>query len=138
MWRSWGALPQVLLPAGDTATMTGTISRPRSRFGEFARERREELGISVQELAQAAGISASHLSKIERNLISPSYLVVATVCKSLDLDILKLNAKVKCSREIDDQLIDGLCELNIAPEIIEELLTLSMPARKTLAEHLRH
>jgi transcriptional regulator with XRE-family HTH domain len=118
--------------------MTGTIGRPRSRFGEFARERREEVGLSILELALAAGISASHLSKIERNLIAPSYPVVMTICRSLNLDILELNAKVKRSREVDDQLIETLSRLNVVPEIIEELLTLSMSARETLVTHLRH
>jgi transcriptional regulator with XRE-family HTH domain len=118
--------------------MTGTIDRPRSRFGEFARERREALGITVQELAHAAGISASHFSKIERDLIAPSYSVVLTICRSLKLDILELNAKVKCSREIDDQLIQRLSERNVSPEFIEELLTLSMPARESLVKHLQH
>jgi transcriptional regulator with XRE-family HTH domain len=117
--------------------MTDSIERPRSRFGEFARERREELGISVQELADAARISASHLSRIERNLIAPSYSVVMAICKRLGLDILELNAKVKRSREIDDQLIERLAELNVPPEVGQELLTLSMPAREVLLQHLR-
>jgi transcriptional regulator with XRE-family HTH domain len=117
--------------------MTDSIGRPRSRFGEFARERREELGITVQELADAARISQSHLSRIERNLIAPSYSVVMTICRSLKLDILELNVKVRRSRAIDEQLIERLAELDAPPEVGQEFLTLSMPAREVLLQHLR-
>jgi transcriptional regulator with XRE-family HTH domain len=113
------------------------MQQPRSRFGEFARERREELGITVQELADAARISQSHLSRIERNLIAPSYSVVMTICRSLKLDILELNAKVRHSRAIDEQLIERLAELNVPLEVGQEFLTLSMPAREFLIQHLR-
>ena len=45
----------------------------RYSFGAFLRERREELGLSVRELAKNLGISAVYLSDIERgNRNAPS------------------------------------------------------------------
>jgi transcriptional regulator with XRE-family HTH domain len=93
--------------------------------------------MSILELAEATGISPSHLGKIERNLISPSYRVVTAICRSLNLDILELNRKVKYSRELDDRLVAMLTSLETPPEVAQELLSLSLAARETLVKHLR-
>jgi transcriptional regulator with XRE-family HTH domain len=117
--------------------MTGTIARPRSRFGEYARARREELGLSVLELAEAVGISPSHLGRIERNLVSPSYMVVTTICRSLNLDILELNQKVRYSRHVDDQLIGVLGTLDVPCKVSQEFLSLSLEAREAFLKYLK-
>jgi transcriptional regulator with XRE-family HTH domain len=93
--------------------------------------------MSVQELALGAGISPSHLSRIERNLISPSYMVVTTICRSLKLDILEINQQVRYSRHVDDRLTEVLAAHDVLPEVSREFLSLSLQARETLVKYLR-
>lgn len=42
------------------------------RYGELIRRSREEVGLSMRELAERAGVAASTVSRIEANRVSPS------------------------------------------------------------------
>ena len=57
----------------DLKNIVESNTLDRYSFGAFLRERREELGLSVRELAKNLGISAVYLSDIERgNRNAPS------------------------------------------------------------------
>ncbi|MFO8175499.1 MAG: helix-turn-helix transcriptional regulator [Longimicrobiales bacterium] len=73
------------------------------RFGQFLRERREELratdpGFSVRKVAQRIGIQPSYLSKVERGEVAPpSEATIQKLAAELDVDsdvLLALAGKV--------------------------------------------
>ena len=53
-------------------------------FGERIRERRKELGLSLEELAARTGLTASFLSLIERNINNPSLDSLYRIAEALD------------------------------------------------------
>lgn len=54
------------------------------------RERRIEKGMTIASLSRKSGVSAAHLSDIEKNFKSPSLLVMVRIAKALDVDITEL------------------------------------------------
>lgn len=54
-------------------------------FGERIRERRKELGLSLEELAARTGLTASFLSLIERNINNPSLDSLYRIAEALDV-----------------------------------------------------
>jgi transcriptional regulator with XRE-family HTH domain len=56
-------------------------------LGQRIRERRQELGLSLRELAERVGLTASFLSQIERNLASPSIDSLRKVSDALEVPI---------------------------------------------------
>ncbi|WP_430815126.1 helix-turn-helix domain-containing protein [Carboxylicivirga sp. RSCT41] len=57
------------------------------RLGERIKERREALGLSLGELSNAAGVSASLLSQIEHKKASPSLNTLKSIANSLNTTI---------------------------------------------------
>jgi len=51
------------------------------------RARRRRLGLTLQELAQKAGLSAPFLSQVERNQATPSITSLISIAQALDVDI---------------------------------------------------
>ncbi|MDG9703731.1 helix-turn-helix transcriptional regulator [Streptomyces sp. DH37] len=51
--------------------------------GAAARERREELGLRAEEVAEAAGISRGHLLALERGQYEPSAPTYMRICEAL-------------------------------------------------------
>lgn len=65
-----------------------TPSRSRSfAIGRLLRERRQYHRWTLAEVSQKTGISKSTLSKIENDLISPSYRTILQLCSGLDIEI---------------------------------------------------
>jgi transcriptional regulator with XRE-family HTH domain len=56
-------------------------------LGEILRGLREERRISIVNLAEAVGVSSSHISQIERNLSSPSISMLRKIAQVLDVPI---------------------------------------------------
>lgn len=54
------------------------------------KEIRQEKGLTIAALSRKSGVSAAHLSDIEKNFKSPSLLVMVRVAKALDADITEL------------------------------------------------
>ena len=54
-------------------------------LGERVRERRKELGLSLEELAARTGLTASFLSLIERNINNPSLDSLYRIAEALDV-----------------------------------------------------
>ncbi len=63
--------------AGDDAPLVGMLIRARRR----------KLGMTLQELGDAAGVSISHLSVIERDQATPSLGTLAQIARHLDVDL---------------------------------------------------
>ena len=56
---------------------------PALAFGETVREKRFELGLSQEELANAAQIERSHMGKIERGEHLPNLVLILRLAKAL-------------------------------------------------------
>ena len=52
-------------------------------IGEVIKQRRMELKLTQEELAEQSGVSARHIANIEKGRINPSYEVLATLKKRL-------------------------------------------------------
>lgn len=58
---------------------------PALAFGEAVREKRFELGLSQEELANAAQIERSHMGKIERGEHLPNLILILRLAKALSV-----------------------------------------------------
>lgn len=58
-----------------------------SSLGPRLRARRKALGLSLRSLAARAGVSASFLSQVERELVSPSIQTLTAVSRALEVPI---------------------------------------------------
>ena len=58
---------------------------PALAFGEAVREKRFELGLSQEELANAAQIERSHMGKIERGEHLPNLVLILRLAKALSI-----------------------------------------------------
>lgn len=67
----------------------GKRSKPdiRERFGDAVRARREELGMTQEDLADKAGIHRTYLSDIERGSRNLSLINIERVAAALELPI---------------------------------------------------
>ncbi len=63
---------------------------PPNTLGEFVQSRREELGISMRELARRSQVAHSFLSVLERDLGFASEAVLARIAKALELPFEEL------------------------------------------------
>lgn len=54
------------------------------------KEVRQEENMTISALSRRSGVSAAHLSDIEKNFKTPSLLVMVRVAKALNVDITKL------------------------------------------------
>ncbi|MDO8723327.1 MAG: XRE family transcriptional regulator [Syntrophales bacterium] len=55
----------------------------KKTIGQFIREKREELGLSVRQLAERAGVSDVHIGYIEKSKRDPSFKVLSQVISAL-------------------------------------------------------
>ena len=73
------------------------------------KERREQLGISQKELADACGITQSHLCDIEQGRNKPSIDVAVRIARVLKVRSIKFFEQQKGGEEVDVQaLYDAL------------------------------
>lgn len=61
-------------------------------IGKALRERRAHHGWTLADVAEKTGVSRSTLSKIENDLISPSYQTILQLCSGLEIEIRDLIA----------------------------------------------
>src|SRR5258708_18274311 len=64
--------------------------RSQTNIGHPLRERRRELDRTLEDVAQAAGLTKSFLSEIERNRTSPSVASLVRLCEALSLPVAHL------------------------------------------------
>jgi transcriptional regulator with XRE-family HTH domain len=81
-------MANLLSDAQATHSLTNRLStRSSGVVGERIRERRRELGLSLQALAERAGLTASFLSLVEREQNSPSLESLRRIAEALDVPI---------------------------------------------------
>jgi transcriptional regulator with XRE-family HTH domain len=68
------------------------VRERRLRFGDVVRERRTELGLSQEALAERCGIDRKSISRVETGAFSPSLDRVWRLADGLDLPISALFA----------------------------------------------
>lgn len=69
-----------------------------SRIGRAVRDHRDAAGLSARELAQAAGVSPSLISQIERNRTSPSVATLYALARALDVSLDDLLGRTDLDR----------------------------------------
>ncbi len=63
------------------------ISRLDILVGAMVRARRKQANLTLQQLADRAGLSAAFISQVERNKVVPSIVSLANIAKSLDTSV---------------------------------------------------
>jgi len=63
-------------------------SNPQPALGAAIRELRAKRGATQEEVAQGAGITVAHLSKIERGLTNPTWGTVEAIAAALGVSIV--------------------------------------------------
>lgn len=91
-------------------------------------------GFSLNELADRAEISPSHLSRIERGLTVPSYDVLDNIATALGSDLTSLRSREKSARAVDEDLRGWFDAYGLPADAQEELLELSHETRSALAD----
>jgi len=76
------------------------------RFGEKLRAVRERKGCTLKQIAQAAGVSESLVSQIERNKVSPAIDTLLSIAEVLDINLEYLFEEFRKSRKV--QIIRAL------------------------------
>jgi transcriptional regulator with XRE-family HTH domain len=66
------------------------LQRNPTRIGHVLRERRSHHGWTLAEVAAKTGVSRSTLSKLENDLITPSYQTILQLCSGLGIEISDL------------------------------------------------
>lgn len=82
--------------------------KTRNAIGPRIRELRLERGLTLDDLARAAGISASHLSRLERGQTAPSFIVASRIAHEIGVlpsDLVMIQNE---QSSIDDALIAAL------------------------------
>jgi transcriptional regulator with XRE-family HTH domain len=79
--------------------LSPSARRQPAMIGQVLRERRGYHGWTLADVAEKTGISKSTLSKIENDLISPSYQTIIQLCEGLDIEIGDLLAPNSNSAE---------------------------------------
>lgn len=115
-----------------------------ARFGPAVRARRAELGITLDQLAEASGISRGTLSRIENNALSTSLVNALAIASALSVDLGDLLAGAEttlttageATRFTDASGVVRTALARPAPGV--ELLAFEIPAGATSAEFAPH
>jgi transcriptional regulator with XRE-family HTH domain len=93
--------------------------------------------MSLNTLADEAGISPSHLSRIERGLTVPSYDVLDRIADALGSDLSALRTEEEHARKVDGNLDAIFARIGLDEDARLELLQLSHETREALASALQ-
>ncbi len=96
------------------------------RLGERLREIRHAQQLTLEEVSRRTGVARSTLSKIENDLVSPSFLVVQKLMIGLELDmpqLLKSPRNAPCNAGRRDLTRRGEGEQHPTPTYEHELLS---------------
>ena len=66
----------------------------RERFGDAVRARREELGLTQEDLADKAGIHRTYLSDVERGTRNLSLVNIERLASALSMSLVELFGRV--------------------------------------------
>lgn len=97
-------------------------SREPFRFGEKLRAIREKKGYTLKVVAQAAGVSESLVSQIERNRVSPAIDTLLSLADALEIDLEYLFAEYRRERPVRVIKSDERREVTEAGVLYEEIV----------------
>jgi transcriptional regulator with XRE-family HTH domain len=102
-------------------------------MGPRIRELRVEAGLTLDELARAANISASHLSRLERGQTAPSFKVAADIAAVIGVKPSDLATIQREQSDVDQALIVALTARGISDEMAQHICDrISTAARAAL------
>ena len=127
MWEG----PRFVVPRRDQD------SRPRQRIGPAIRRLRRERGFTLDQLARAAGVSPSHLSRLERSQTLPSFSVLGRIADALGVSVNDFDRLEHEIAVLDEALGRYLEVLGIDSTERAEFANLPSETRRTLLEALR-
>src|SRR5687768_14696068 len=90
-------------------------------MGPRIRELRIERGLTLDELAKAAKISASHLSRLERGQTAPSFKVAADIAREIGVKPSELAAIQREQSDVDAQLVAALQGAGLTADIARHI-----------------
>ncbi len=70
-----------------TSDMTKTVSKHGIGIAALIRDRRKKLGLTLQDLAEQSGLSASFISQAERGKATPSVVSLMSLAKPLNVEL---------------------------------------------------
>jgi len=108
----------------------------RQRIGPAVRRLRRSRGLTLDELADEAEVSPSHLSRLERSQTLPSFPVLAKIADALGVDVNEFVRLEQDVAEIDRKLAMYAGLLALDEESRHELLDLSIEARRDIVQRL--
>lgn len=112
--------------------------KTRNSMGPRIRELRIERGMTLDELARAANISASHLSRLERGQTAPSFKVAADIARHIGVKPSDLATIQREQSDVDTALIEALTSRGLSDAIAQHICDkISTTARAALLEILR-
>lgn len=115
------------------------------RFGAAVRTRRQQLGVTLDQLAIISGVSAAALSRVERGLLSPSLRNALAIARGLGCELHELTGKqvAEITRAGDNLLyrdeqtgIERLALARPSPDL--ELLLYTVPPGTRSANFAAH
>lgn len=109
----------------------------RQRIGPAIRRLRQERGLTLDALAAEAGISASHLSRLERSQTLPSFTILAKIAEVLGERIEEFARLERDVAALDAELRRYLDMLDLSQQTRQEIFSLSIEARRGLVSRLR-
>ena len=111
-----------------------TINDADLLFGQAVRARRNQLGITLEQLAQVSGVSTGALSKIERGRLSPSLRNAVAIAHAMGCEVNDLlpTQSTAIHRQQDHLLVtdtsSGIVRRTLArPSVDIEMLSYSVP-----------
>lgn len=107
-------------------------SATRQQIGGLIKQRRVFEGHSLQQLADAVGISASHLGRLERGLVSPSYVLVDRLSRHLGIELTDMQDYDRRARIINTALTQALEQGGVDETDQTGILSLSLDGRERL------
>lgn len=109
----------------------------RQRIGPAIRKLRRINDLTLDDLASQAGISASHLSRLERGQTLPSFTVLAQIAHVLGVSVDEFVQLELDVTALDAEFGDSLQQLGFSDEAKRELLAGSIELRRALMNTIR-
>lgn len=106
----------------------------RQRIGPAVRRLRRLQGLTLDQLAEAAAVSPSHLSRLERSQTLPSFPVMAKIADALSVDVNEFVRLEHDVTHLDDELAWYLGMLALPDDANQELFGLTIETRRALVE----
>lgn len=107
------------------------------RIGPALRALRHREGLTLEELAEQCDLSRTFISRVEQGKSDVTLPTLMSLSTALGVDITYFASYQDASSQTENELRAMLSQIEIAPDAIPELLTLSFEAQGALLDSLR-